>query len=227
MPEARVQVVKAPGVALVGRDRTRVWASKAATALDLPWLEVRVLDPGDTSGEIEAGANHKFIWIRPAIMDAHPLRLGYVLYEEAAHHKLATMGLLGALERPLTAFVHELYASWFQHWQMFVIEKHSAARLRVRPLTLSSSAMRSAYDLGSYVGMAAAQVEPAVDGLSGWLEDVHVDRAVRDSVRIIHEGLPSTGDAVAMADHLIKLHERLECASAHPLSCIDGLRNEH
>jgi hypothetical protein len=146
------------------------------------------------------------IVIRRAVLEEEAgLYAASTLLEEAAHLKLARLGLIGGLDTFAGAFLQEYFARWFTFHELLNIDDSYAAIFDDGPIPLGVDSPRLGYVLGGFVGAAAAGVPSAQSRVQRWLEERPIEAGVRRLVEHALELGQSADDAVSLASNLSRL----------------------
>lgn len=189
------------------RERVMYWAQRAAAALELPVVRV------DVRGRLRAVRGHRAgvlpdgtIWIRRSVVSGSDDRLGFLIYEEAAHQKLLTYGVDEGLHTFLGAVLHELYAGWFRYHQLITVDGKDARKFVLGRLPVGTPSPEFAYELGGVIGPALAGSEKARRELQRWHESGKGDPALEGLSRRLQALQPFATDPTTLATRVAALY---------------------
>ena len=189
------------------RRRVEFWARRAAEALELPALEIVVRGAFKATRGLNGGVlPDGTVWIRRSLLSGSDERLGFFIYEEAAHRKLMSYGVDDGLQTFLGAVLHELYAGWFQYHQLVAIDGKDPRNFVVRRLGVGAPTPSFAYELGGLLGPALAGNEKALRELRRWHESGKGDPALEGLSRRLQALQPFAIDPVTLGKRLAQVY---------------------
>jgi hypothetical protein len=177
---------------------------RAAESLELDVVKLRTTSSNhDLPTGVEAGVLDDIIVIRRAVLEKEAgIYAASTLLEEAAHLKLARLGLIGGLDTFSGAFLHECFARWFTFHELLSIDDSYATIFDDGPIPFGVDSPRLGYVLGGFVGAAAAGVPSAQARVQRWLDERPIEAGVRRLVDHALELGKSADDAVSLASKL-------------------------
>jgi hypothetical protein len=189
------------------RRRIELWARRAAEALELPSLEIVVRGAFKATRGLNGGVlPDGTVWIRRSLLRGSDERLGFFIYEEAAHRKLMSYGVDDGLHTFLGVVLHELYACWFQYHQFVAIEGKDPRNFVLRRLGVGAPTPSFAYELGGLLGPALAGNDKALRELRSWHESGKGDPALEGLSRRLQALQPYATDPVTLGKRLAQVY---------------------
>lgn len=185
-------------------------ARHAADVLELEALTIRVARRvRGASRRLMATASIHGIEVRRAATRWSPDDLQVLIFEEAAHHKLFTLGVDDGFTSLLGALVHEAFATWFSFDQWTQRDPTRVSRIITMPLPPILTDAESGYRLGELVGVATAGSADARKRLNVWYEDPLAERGLKATTQDVERMIDSAVSPVECANRLAEFYERL------------------
>jgi hypothetical protein len=117
--------------------------------------------------------------------------LGFIIFEEVAHHLLEKGGVPGGATGPLPALIQETFATWYQMQATSI----SVEYITFPPIPTSGGL----YEVGNYLGASLAGLSEAGSRLDAWLLDPTVDESEKNLVRELQKRLSTPLTVAEMA----------------------------
>lgn len=183
----------------------RRWGEEALAGLSVPpSYDVEIRGVGNLPLDSTGMANDEGVYLtRSAFTHGRTQKerddyLGFIIFEEVAHHLLGRAGVPGTDSGPLAALIQETFATWYQMQATTIPVEY----ITYPPIPLSGGL----YEVGNYVGAALAGLSDAQSRLDAWLRDPRVDASEKSLVRELQERLSIPLTVEEMAD----LYEELK-----------------
>jgi hypothetical protein len=199
----------------------------AASALQIDNLSLRVTDSrAELPDRLIAGATKDEILVRPSVLADDGVSAAATLLEEAAHVKLAQLGVIDGLNSFVGALVQEFFATWFAWHELLKVDATLSERFEDGPMQTGRPTPEVGYALGAFLGAAHAGVPRAVQRVEAWFGGT-VDPETREwASRLMHTAR-SSGSTIDLVARLAAMAAGAEPHGQHPPSVPEPSRFEH